>query len=140
MKTIVTLNSSSCALCDLKEPILLPEKLEVVFGSTVYMMSNLSLVITVKNGDKQKQFKAHKGNDFTIDITEMLTMGEIDMEISACVRGESVKNWRVPNIIIREIEHKFALIPEIEELKATINLQANAIKELKNIIEDKGVI
>jgi hypothetical protein len=140
MKTTVTLNSSACALCDLKEPVLLPEKLEVEFISTVYNIGNLALVITAKNGNKQKKYKANAINNFTIDISEMLTMGAVDLEISACIHGETVKSWRVPSLIIRDIEHKFALIPEIEELKATINLQANAIKELKTIIEDRGVI
>lgn len=140
MKTIVTLNSSKCALCDLAEPILLPETLEVSFISDVYKLSNLMLLVTVKNGDVKKQYKAHYKNNFIIDITELLKLGAVDIEISACVRGNEVKEWRVPSIFVKEIEHKFELIPEIEELKAELKLQAKAINDLKNIIEKQGVI
>ncbi len=140
MKTIITLNSSKCALCDLTEPVVLPESLEITFVSNVYKLSNLALVVTVKNGKEKKQYKAHFENDYTIDISEMLKMGVIDIEISACIRGNSVKEWRVPSIFIKEIEHNFELIPEIEELKSKLNLQANAISELKKLIENQGVI
>lgn len=138
MKTTITLNGSSCALCDLTEPILLPDTLEVAFKSQVYKLSNLVLLITVRNGDIKKQYKAMDKNNYTIDLTELLTIGTIDLEISACVKGQAVKNWRVPSIFVKEIDHKFELIPEIEELKAQLKLQANAITELKNIIENQG--
>ncbi len=138
MKTTVTLNGSSCALCDLKEPILLPDTLEVIFASDVYKLSNLVLLITAKNGDMKKQYKASEKNNFTIDLTDLLHIGAIDLEISACVKAEAVKSWRVPSIYIKEINHQFALIPEIEELKAQLTLHAKAIKELKEIIENQG--
>lgn len=138
MKTTVTLNGSTCALCDLKEPILLPDTLEVIFASDVYKLSNLVLLITAKNGDMKKQYKASEKNNFTIDLTDLLHIGAIDLEISACVKAEAVKSWRAPSIYIKEINHQFALIPEIEELKAQLTLHAKAIKELKEIIENQG--
>ena len=81
-----------------------------------------------------------KENNFTIDITEMLSMGAIDLEISAYVRGNLTKDWRVPALIIREAEHNFELIPEIEQIKEMLKLQAKAINDLNTIIKDKGVI
>lgn len=138
MKTTVTLNGSTCALCDLKEPILLPDTLEVIFASDVYKLSNLVLLITAKNGDMKKQYKASEKNNFTIDLTDLLHIGAIDLEISACVKAEAVKSWRVPSIYIKEINHQFALIPEIEELKAKIKLMSTALKDIKNYIDNQG--
>lgn len=138
MKITITLNGSGCALCDINEPILLPENVELNFNSNVYKLSNLVLLITAKNGDVKKQYKASDKNNYTIDITELAFVGAIDIEISACVKGQAVKNWRVPSLFIKEIDHKFELIPEIEELKKALNLQANAIKEIMNIIENQG--
>lgn len=138
MKITITLNGSSCALSNLQEPILLPETLEVTFISQVYKMANLVLLITAKNGDIKKQYKASDKNNYTIDLTELLTIGAIDLEISACVKGQAVKNWRVPSFFVKEIEHKFELIPEIEELKKALNLQASAIQDIMKIIENQG--
>ena len=138
MKTTVTLNGSTCALCDLKEPILMPDTLEVTFTSNVYKMANLVLIVTAKNGDAKRQYKASAKNDYTIDLTELLTLGAIDIEVSACIKGEAVKNWRVPSIFVKEIEHKFELIPEVEELRNALKLQAKAIKEITEIIENQG--
>lgn len=138
LKTTVTLNGSTCALCDLKEPILMPDTLEVTFTSNVYKMANLVLIVTAKNGDAKRQYKASAKNDYTIDLTELLTLGAIDIEVSACIKGEAVKNWRVPSIFVKEIEHKFELIPEVEELRNALKLQAKAIKEITEIIENQG--
>lgn len=138
MKITITLNGSSCALSNLQEPILLPETLEVEFISQVYKMANLVLLITAKNGDMKKQYKASDKNNYTIDLTELLTIGAIELEISACVKGQAVKNWRVPSFFVKEIEHKFELIPEIEELKKALNLQAKSIQEIMKIIENQG--
>lgn len=138
MKTTITLNGSACALCDLQEPILLPETLELSFISSVYKMSNLVLLVTVKNGDVQKQYKASAKNDYTIDVSELLFLGSLDIEISACTKSEPVKTWRVPSLFVKEIKHEMALIPEIEELKAQIKLMATAIKDIKNYIDNQG--
>ena len=138
LTTTITLNGSSCALCDLKEPILLPETLELKFNSNVYKLANLVLIVTVKNGDVQKQFKASEKNNFTIDVSEILFLGSLDIEISACTKSEPVKTWRVPSLFVKEIKHEMALIPEIEEMRAQLKLQATAIKELKNFIENQG--
>lgn len=138
MKTTITLNGSACALCDLQEPVLLPETLKVEFASNVYKLSNLVLLVTAKNGNIKKQYKVSDKNDYTIDLTELLHIGTIDLEISACVKSEPVKNWRVPSIFVKEINHQFALIPEIEQLKAQLKLQATAIKEIKSIIDNQG--
>ena len=138
MKTTITLNGSSCALCDLTEPILLPETLEVTFASNVYKMANLVLIVTVKNGDVKKQYKASSSNEYTIDVSELLFLGALDIEISACTKSEPVKTWRVPSLFVKEIKHEMALIPEIEEMRAQLKLQATAIKELKNFIENQG--
>ena len=138
LRTTITLNGSACALCDLQEPILLPETIEVTFASDVYKLSNLVLLVTAKNGNLKKQYKASDKNNYTIDLTELLHIGAIDLEISACVKSEPVKTWRVPSIFVKEINHQFALIPEIEELKAQLKLQAKAINELKLIIDNQG--
>lgn len=125
-------------MCDLQEPVLLPETLKVEFASNVYKLSNLVLLVTAKNGNIKKQYKVSDKNDYTIDLTELLHIGAIDLEISACVKSEPVKNWRVPSIFVKEINHQFALIPEIEQLKAQLKLQATAIKEIKSIIDNQG--
>lgn len=139
MQTTITLNSSKCALCDITEPVILPESLTLQFVSNVYKLSNLTLIVTVKNGDLKKQYKAYSGNSFTVDVSEMLSMGAIDVEISAVIRGDIVKGWRVPSIIIKEIEHQFEAIPEIVILEEKIKLQAQAISDLKKLIDNQGV-
>lgn len=137
MNIDVKLTQGSTALCNVIEPLVLPEE-ELVLNVSTDIYDIKTLVVTVRNGKKQKQFKLI---DFKpLDLKEFLFGGIIEIEISAVLKGHVVKSWRVPDITITEIEHFFSVIPEIERLRleyaSKFTEVYSALNEIKNIIKE----
>lgn len=130
MKLKIKLNGNTQGLVDLTEPILLPEsKLELEFSSDLYTFG--ILLVSAKNGKKERKRKLSK--PFTMDISELLYPGAIEIEISMISKAEVVKRWRLQDIYIKEIEHKYEIIPEIAEMKG-------AIKEITEILKKNNLM
>lgn len=127
----ITLNAGSCAMLDAYEPIILPSEVEIEFNSSHYKLNTLA--ITAKNGDIKERFVLDK-SPYKIALKEVAKAGRIELEISNVIAGEVVKSWRVPDIILKEINHQFEVIPEIEELKTEIAKVKQGIAEIFNMI------
>lgn len=127
----ITLNAGSCAMLDAFEPIILPNEVEIEFNSSHYKLNTLA--ITAKNGDIKEKFVLDKA-PYKIALKEVLRAGRVELEISNVIAGEIVKSWRVPDIILKEINHQFEVIPEIEELKTELAKVKQGIAEIFNMI------
>lgn len=127
----ITLNAGSCAMLDAYEPIILPSEVEIEFNSSHYKLNTLA--ITAKNGDIKERFVLDKA-PYKIALKEVVKAGRIELEISNVISGEVVKSWRVPDIILKEINHQFEVIPEIEELKTELAKVKQGIAEIFNMI------
>lgn len=127
----ITLNAGSCAMLDAFEPIILPSEVEIEFNSSHYKLNTLA--ITAKNGDIKERFALDKA-PYKIALKEVVKAGRIELEISNVIAGEVVKSWRVPDIILKEINHQFEVIPEIEELKTELAKVKQGIAEIFNMI------
>lgn len=128
----ITLNTGSLAMMDLKEPFVLPDALDFEIVSPVYRLN--TLILTARNGDVVEQIKLDK-KPFKNELKKTLFAGKIEIEISSIVSGEAVKSWRVPDIIVKEINHTFQVIPEIEELKNEINKLKQGFSEILKLIK-----
>ena len=138
MKTInIKLGGNSLAKWDFENPIIVPENLFLAFTTKVYKIENLHLMVTVKNKTtgRVEQFKADSSNNHTVDITTMVEMGELEVEISSYVTmcGERTKTWRIPNIVCKQIDADFEVIPELHEIRGAIT-EVKGILELNNLI------
>lgn len=127
----ITLNAGSCAMLDAYEPIILPNEVEIEFNSSHYKLNTLA--ITAKNGDIKEKFVLDKA-PYKIALNKVVRAGRIELEISNVIAGEVVKSWRVPDIILKEINHQFEVIPEIEELKTELAKVKQGIAEIFNMI------
>lgn len=131
------LNGNTLALLDNNETIILPEnELIIALSTDVYTL--YTLVITAKNDKRKLQFKTSDKHE--IDLTELLTPGVIEIEISNIRKGEAVKSWRIENIYIKEIEHKFEIVPEISELQNQIKETKGAIAELVSLLQKNNIV
>lgn len=136
MKIKINLGANTQATTEWDEPVLLPEnELILAFESDVYRL--YSLLLSVKNDTKKKQYKLTQNS---IDIAEFLEPGVVDMEISMVSKGEIVKTWRCPRIIIKEHQATFELTPEIAELRQGIEDTKTAIKELFTLLKNQNLI
>lgn len=132
MNINVDLTQTTLAMADITEPIVLPEdELILNFSSNIYNVK--SLIVTVKNSEKKQQYKLK--NCEPLDISAFLFGGILQIEISAILKGHVIKTWRIPDIFIKEVEHKFGLIPEIAEINRKFDELYKALKEIKNIIK-----
>lgn len=127
----ITLNAGSCAMLDAFEPIILPNEVEIEFNSSHYKLNTLA--ITAKNGDIKERFVLDKA-PYKIALKEAVKAGRIELEISNVIAGEVVKSWRVPDIILKEVEHNFAVIPEIEEIKIELAKIKQGMAEILKLI------
>ena len=113
----IFLNAGSLAMLESNEPFILPEKIELEFVSRVYKLGTLH--ISAKNGDTKEAFTLRQA-PYNIALKDTVKAGKIELEIAYLVSGDVVKTWRVPDIIIKDVNHTFEAIPEIEELKTEI--------------------
>jgi hypothetical protein len=136
MNIDIKLTQATTAISNTIETIILPEDC-LVFNISTDVYDIKTLVVSAKNGKKEKQFKII---DFKpLDLTEFLIGGVLQLEISAILKGHVIKTWRVPDITIKEVEHFFMVIPEIERLKMEYDAKFKevykALGEIKNIIK-----
>ena len=130
MKLKVTLNGNTQALVDLHEPIVLPEnELVLSFGSDIYNLSTLH--VGARNGEQEMFAKLNPGAEF--DITPLLIPGVLEIDVSMLKKGEAVKTWRVPDIFIKDINHRFEITPEIAEIRG-------ALKEITEILKKNNLL
>lgn len=128
----ITLNAGSLATTDFKEPIVLPDTLDINIISPVYVLD--TLVLTAKNGAIIEQVKLNE-KPYKTSLKKVLRAGKIEIEISLLVKGDIVKTWRVPDIIIKETKYTFEAIPEIEELKNEISKLKQGFAEILKLIK-----
>jgi hypothetical protein len=143
-KISIELGGNRLGKWDFKNPIVAPEQVVMAFTSNIYKMENLTLMVTMKNKtlDKIYQFKAIPENNHTVDVSEAIEMGEIQVEISSYVEknGERTKTWRVPSIICREVESDFDIIPELEFIREDIRDLNKSISELITQLKENNVL
>ena len=96
--------------------IALPDTLTVTFGSPAYNLSEL--VVNVRNGFKPEQRKV-KGK--SLDLSDFLFAGKVEMEIFLIAKGKPVKRWTCAPLIISEIDCGFRVLDEIEILKKEVS-------------------
>lgn len=125
----IELSANTLVGTEIKQ-ILLPENsLKLKFNSNLYRLS--TLLVSARNGNKEIKKKLEK--PFEIDLTELLFPGRIECEISLIEKCEAVKTWRMQDVIVKEINHKYEPIPEIEELKG-------AVKEIVKILKENNLM
>lgn len=127
----ITLNTGNTAMLDSYEPIVLPTALDIEFKSSVYRFD--TLVVTARNGDTVEKHLC-KQKPYKISLSDVIKAGRVELEISNVISGEAVKTWRVPDIILKEIEHNFAVIPEIEEIKIELAKIKQGMAEILKLI------
>lgn len=115
------------------EIITLPEeKVEFEFKNTAHSFGEK--ILTVRNGETERQYKLA---DKPVDITDFCTIpGRVEACVSLVVRGEVARTWQVEPLCVKKIEGGFAVIPEIEDIKARIRLLEQAVTETVSIIEN----
>jgi hypothetical protein len=143
MTTIkIKLGGNSLAKWDFTNPIIVPEQVSLKFKSSIYNLENVSLMVTIRNRmqDKVKQFKVNE--DLTVDITDMVEVGELEIEIASYVTGsaEATKIWRVPNITCKQVGYEFEIIPELQYMREEINDINKAIQELTKQLKENNAL
>jgi hypothetical protein len=133
----ILLNGNTQAEVDPQEPLLLPlDKLELEFCSNVYRLN--TLIVTVKNEEKKEQFKVKA--PFKLDISSFIKCGTIDINISMSIHTTVVKEWVVPTLYLKEVEHQFILTPEIAKLREDISDLKKAVRELTDLLKVNNII
>lgn len=133
----VYLEGNTTARLDNNEPFLMPiNELELEFSSETYRLN--TLIVSVKKGDKIKQFKVKE--PYKLDITEFVETGAIDIAVSMTIHTTVVKEWRVPTLYFKEVEPTFEVTPEIAYLQAQITDNQRALAELKEILKNNNLI
>lgn len=126
----ITLNTGSLAMFDSNEPFVLPDTLDIEIISPIYRLE--SVAISVRNNGETKKYTL-KQKPFNLNLKD-LKAGRLELEISALVNGEPVKSWRVPDIILKEVNHTFEAIPEIEAIKRELTTLKQGIAEILKLI------
>lgn len=126
----ITLNAGSLAMLDSNEPFVLPDTLDIEIVSPVYRLESVS--ISARNNGETKKYTL-KQKPFNLSLKD-LKAGRLELEISALVNGEPVKSWRVPDIILKEVNHTFEAVPEIEALKREITTLKQGMAEILKLI------
>lgn len=126
----LNINLSGNTLCGIDCPeILLPEQeMKLKFNSEVYCINLLH--ISARNGDKVVEVKLKR--PFEIDLSELLFPGTIECDISMVCGTEVVKTWRLQDLYIKDINHRYEVVPELEILKG-------AIKEISEILKKNNL-
>lgn len=127
----ITLNTGSLATTDLKEPFVLPDTFEIEIVSPIYKLD--TLVLSARNGQAREQVKLSQ-KPFKTVLKDTIRGGRLELEISNVVAGEITKTWRIPDVILKEVEHTFEAIPEIEELKREISTIKKGMAEILKLI------
>lgn len=117
------------------------ERVELSFSSDIYDLKALSVVAT--NGKRELK-KVLRGE--AMDITELCTVGELNLTVALMNADTAVKRWRLEPIIIKEADDEMLLIPAVEamrgeltDLRGELETTKEALKELYTIINDKSI-
>ena len=126
------LNANTQATVDITEAIILPEnELKIACSTDIYTI--YTLFVSARNGEKEIKQKIKK--PFVADLSSLLMPGRIEIEISSINNGEIVKSWRVADILVKDVNHTYNIIPEIAELHEEINGIKSTVKELYELIK-----
>ena len=133
----IELNKVSVAASNIAAPIILPEDTLIInFKSDIYNIK--TLLVTIKFNGKTKEYKLE--NNYSIDISDIVKGGVLEIEASAILKGIAIKRWRVPDIIFKESDHNLEAIPELVKLKedftAEIKKIHSALAEINKIIKE----
>ena len=117
------------------------ERVELSFSSDIYDLKALSVVAT--NGKRELK-KVLRGE--AMDITDLCTVGELNLTVSLMNADTAVKRWRLEPITVKEADDEMLLIPAVEamrgeltDLRGELETTKEALKELYTIINDKSI-
>lgn len=116
------------AICTLNDK----ENLQIKISSNTY--PNLSYYFKAKNGSIFHQIK-FVDKVITIDRSR-LSYGVLSGKIVAMSNGDVVKEFRIEDLILREIDKKIEIIPELESIKADFERIKNENAELKEKVAE----
>lgn len=108
------------------------ENLQIKISSNIY--PNLSYYLKAKNGANFHQIK-FVDKVITIDRS-CLSYGTLSGKIVAMLNGDVVKEFKIEDLILREIDKKIEIIPEIESIKADFERIKKENTELKEKIAE----
>lgn len=125
------INLSGNSLCgiDMSTIVLPEEKLTFSFSSSIYCINTLH--VSARNGEREIVKKLVK--PFDIDLSELLFPGIIECEVSLLCGSEVVKTWMVQDLLVKEVLHKYEVVPEIEAIRG-------AVKEISEILKKNNLI
>lgn len=133
----IYLDTNTQARLESNEVYLMPlYALELEFCSNAYSLD--TLIISVRNGDKNGQFKLKK--PFKIDLIDFVKAGVIEIQADMVIQGKVVKTWYIPSLYIKEVIPTFEVTPEIAELRLEIDNNKRAINELVNLLKENNII
>ena len=135
MKIKLGLDYSRLAKFPLKELLVPEEEVILEFVSDTYVLGTLA--ITVRNSEEERKYKT---SGTPIDVTELCRKaGFIEAEIDMTVNCKSVKKWRTDKLLLREIEHGFEAVPELEAIKEDVKTLKAAIRDLAALLAEKNI-
>lgn len=70
-------------------------------------------------------------------ILEDLAAGEMYAEVQHCLKGETVKTYKVEPLLLKEVDGTLSALPEIEELRRSIGAVERAFNEYKESAEKR---
>lgn len=86
-------------------------------------------VYYVANNGHTKMKGLIKDNKFTIPF-EFLRLGKLMLKIEEVSNG-NINEFAIEDLVIQEIEDKIESIPEVDKLKAEIEIYSNLVKKLE---------
>lgn len=121
-------------LVRIPEAIIAEEKENVLIKleSSIYDLGKVA--VTIKNGFKQKSKIVKTGY---IDITEFCERAcKIDIKVDLIAQGYNIKSWYLEPILVREIDKKFELIPEIHAMEERLEILSKDMDKVKKYLFD----
>lgn len=113
-------------------PLAEGERVTVTFSSSDYRLG--ALVLLARCGDVEKKYKT-VGEP--IDITELCSRaGAIEMSVGLVIKGKTAKTWAVETLVLKEAELSLVPIPELVEMRKSIETMKKALLEMKVLVEN----
>jgi hypothetical protein len=129
-KIKLTLGANS--LVRVSESVRVGEKTIILFDSTEYDISQLSILLN--DGISVKHFTVENRQ---IDITQYCDKARvIEISVELLLKGKGAKKWQIEPIVIKEDGDTFEVIPEIAFMRQEIDTMRQIIKELNSKIEE----
>ena len=124
MEKICNLTICPTSFFDNREPVVLPDTLDIQFLSN-YDLSNI--LVCVRNGDKEDKIKAINGR---INLDAFLFAGTIEINVKMLAKGEVVKEWELVPILVKEYEGTY----QIKDLLKDIEDRLDVLEQKTTII------